>query len=104
MWTHPPEENGLQFIQRVEIIKPNGELFGTGTDSPFTAKGDDEYPFHSKNYIEVLGLPVGQLGPIKVRVWLKDVPDSTAEYVFILKQVPKENDGKASPDKSAAVN
>jgi len=98
LWQHDPSEFGVQFVQKLAVIKPNGEIFSEAT-TPFKITEADD--LQSKNHTDVFGLPINDEGFICVRVWLDGVEDSAAEYRFYVKHVKKEPHEQAS---TAAIN
>jgi hypothetical protein len=87
LWRHSPEERNIEFTQRTEVIGPSGVKFAEMTTMFKITETDD---LQSKNYIELLGLPIYTEGFLKVRVWLEGIPDTEGEYQFLIKHVPKE--------------
>lgn len=88
LWQHTPEELGVEYTQKLEVINPQGGKFGEGTVKFRITEADD---LQSKNSIELFGLPITSEGFVKVRVWIEGVPDTTGEYQFVIKYLPKEN-------------
>lgn len=86
LWQHTPEENGIEFTQRIEVLNPIGEKFAEAKTVFKIAEAED---LQSKNHIEMFGLPINNEGFIKVRVWLEGYADTTGEYQFLIKYLPK---------------
>jgi hypothetical protein len=94
LWQHTPEERGVAYTQRTEIISPSGEKFAEVT-TPFKITEADD--LQSKNHLDVFGIPINVEGFIKVRVWLEGVADATGEYQFLVKHVPKAKQESPAP-------
>jgi hypothetical protein len=86
LWQHSPEEKGIEFTQRTEVIGPSGVKFAEMTTKFKITENDD---LQSKNQIELVGLPISTEGFLKVRVWLEGIADTTGEYQFLIKYLPK---------------
>jgi hypothetical protein len=86
LWQHSPEEKGIEYTQRTEIICPSGMKFSEATSKFRISETDD---LQSKNHIDMFGLPIGTEGFLKVRVWLEGIADATGEYQFRIKFLPK---------------
>lgn len=102
LWKHTAEENGVQFTQHIEILKPDGEVFGVASRAVFTAQGAEQS--QSKVFVDVFGLPVGQPGVVKIRTWLENIPNSAGEYEFLVVHLPKEKNGEPTSTPPARVN
>jgi len=87
LWQHTPEEKDIEFVQRTEVLSPSGEKFAEITTTFKITENED---LQSKNHVEILGLPIGTEGFLKIRVWLEGVADTTGEYQFLIKYLPKE--------------
>jgi hypothetical protein len=88
LWQMTPEEKGIEYTQRMEIISPSGSKYGEGI-TKFLVKEDDD--LQAKNHLDIFGLPINVEGFVKVRVWLEDIADATGEYQFAVKYIPKEH-------------
>jgi hypothetical protein len=93
LWVHTPEERDVEFTQRTEIIGPSGTKFAEAVTKFRTSDADD---LQSKNHIDILGLPINAEGFIKVRVWLEGIADTTGEYQFAVKYLPKEQNEQSA--------
>jgi hypothetical protein len=88
LWQHTPEERGIQYTQKLEIFSPIGTKFGDGTATFAVTEADD---LQSKNNFDLFGLPINSEGFVKIRVWLEGIADTTGEYQFAIKYLPKES-------------
>jgi len=86
LWVHTPEERDVEYTQRVEILSPSGVKFADGSTKFKISEIDD---LQSKNHMDILGLPINPEGFVKIRVWLEGVADTTGEYQFLVKHIPK---------------
>jgi hypothetical protein len=87
LWQHSPEEKDIEYTQRIEVIGPSGVKFAEMATKFKITEVDD---LQSKNSIDIIGLPINTEGFLKVRVWLEGIADSTGEYQFLIKYLPKE--------------
>jgi hypothetical protein len=67
IWEGFPEDEGLEFVQRCEVLYPNG--------SPYPVLADYSFVFlpgqRQQNAGKVIGFPIGQQGNYKLRIWLE---------------------------------
>jgi hypothetical protein len=94
LWAHTPEERDIEYTQHVQILGPSGDVFVEAVIKFKVTESDD---LQSKNNLDVLGMPIGPEGFIKIRVWLDGIADSTGEYQFAIKHVPKEQQNGQQP-------
>ena len=91
LWQHEPHELGVEFVQKLLVLKPNGEAFEDAT-TPFKITEADD--LQSKNHIDLFGLPINDEGFVQVKVWIEGEEDSAGEYRFYVKHNRKEpNEG-----------
>jgi hypothetical protein len=100
LWQHTLEERGVVFTQRTEVISPTDQKFAEASTQFSVTEADD---LQSKNHLELFGLPINDEGYIKVRVWLEGYADSTGEYRFLVKYLPKEGKHEESADARTTV-
>jgi len=86
LWQHTPEERDVEYTQRTEVIAPSGDKFVEATTAFKITEADD---LQSKNHIDIFGIPINVEGFLKVRVWLEGTADTTGEYQFLIKYIPK---------------
>jgi hypothetical protein len=86
LWQLTPEERDVEYTQRTEVIAPSGDKFLEATTSFKITEADD---LQSKNHLDIFGIPINVEGFIKVRVWLEGIADTTGEYQFLVKYLPK---------------
>jgi hypothetical protein len=91
LWQHTPEERDVEYTQRTEVIAPSGDKFA---DARIVFKITEADDLQSKNHLEIFGIPINVEGFLKVRVWLEGIADTTAEYQYFVKHVPKEGHAK----------
>ena len=87
LWVHTPDEREIEYVQRTEIFDAAGTKFA---DSTTLFKITDADDLQSKNHLDVLGMPIGPEGFVKVRVWLEGIANTTGEYQFALKHIKRE--------------
>jgi len=87
LWVHTPEERDVQFTQHTEVFDAAGDKF---VESANQFKITDSDDLQSKNHLDILGMPIGPEGFVKIRVWLEGVADTTGEYQFAIKHVAKD--------------
>lgn len=69
IWDHDVEDVGKEYVQRSQIIMPDGSINSLiKADLPFGVKDDFVI-----NHLKILGFPVGQLGTIKVKIWIESL-------------------------------
>jgi hypothetical protein len=86
LWQHTPGERGVEYTQRTEVIAPSGDKFVEASTVFKITEADD---LQSKNHIDIFGIPINIEGFLKVRVWLEGIADTTGEYQFLVKHMPK---------------
>jgi hypothetical protein len=86
LWQLTPEERGIEYVQRIEIISPAGDTFAEAKTTLKISEVDD---LQSKSHIDIIGIPINTEGFIKVRVWLEGIADTTGEYQFMVSHLPK---------------
>lgn len=94
LWQHTPEERNVEYTQRTEVIAPSGEKF---VEASAVFKVTEADVLQSKNHIDIFGIPINLEGYIKVRVWLEGVADTTGEYQFLVKHMPKAKRENPAP-------
>jgi hypothetical protein len=99
LWMHTPEERGIEYTQRTEIVGASGNKFIDVVNKFSITDADD---LQSKNHIDVLGLPIDTEGFVKIRIWLEGVADTSAEYQFAVrhqsqKKETHENAANSNP-------
>jgi hypothetical protein len=86
LWQLTEEEKGIEYVQRIEIISPSGAKFAESTSTFKVSENDD---LQGKGHIDLIGIPISTEGFVKVRVWLEGIADTTGEYQFMVKHLPK---------------
>lgn len=94
MWEHAPEEIGNEFVQRLQITKPNGEKF---VDANLKFKPSDSELPQSKNTVEIFGIPVDREGDFFVRVWIEGYDSNHGDTRFNVKYHMKEDNESTNP-------
>ena len=97
LWEHTKDEQGKTFIQRLQVLKPDGSTF-IDNSQPFQVRDPDF--LQSKNTAEIFGIPADKEGEIKVRVWIEGEEERGGGYSYSVKHQPKENHGKSSNAKA----
>jgi hypothetical protein len=87
-WHHGPDTVGREYVQRTEVLKPDGTPHIT-VETPFTVTEENAYTRHQ---IQINGLPIARAGFFKIRVWLDNVPNSTGEYELELRYKEAKNE------------
>jgi len=90
MWQHDDNERNEEFVQRTQILMPDGKIFAE-TSAVFKVVDPDD--LQSKNTVEVFGLPISNEGTAIVRVWIEGVEGAAGEYPFFIRhqrQAPNE--------------
>lgn len=76
MWDTAPDEASIAFEQVTEVYWPNGEVFVINR-LPFTA---DE-KLIAQNSVGFLGFPMGQVGKIKILVWIEQNNNRVSDVI-----------------------
>jgi hypothetical protein len=69
-WLIEENDYGKTFVQKAMVILPDGTSFGQGSTIPFTLGNRDHRI--AQNVVTLVGMPIGQLGPLIARVWLEE--------------------------------
>lgn len=88
-WHHGPDSLGQNYVQHVEVIKPDGTRYAD-VDLAFTVTEENSYTRHQT---EIVGFPIAREGFFKIRVWLDSVPNASGEYELELRYQRKGQDG-----------
>jgi hypothetical protein len=94
LWVHTPEERDIEYVQHTQILAPAGDLFVEGSTKFKVTEADD---LQSKNHMDVLGMPIATEGFIRIRIWLEDIADTTGEYQFAVRHIPKDQQVEQQP-------
>ncbi|MGA9668030.1 MAG: hypothetical protein WBQ94_02415 [Terracidiphilus sp.] len=100
LWQHIPEERGVEYTQRIEVISPSGDKFVEASTAFKITEADD---LQTKNHIDIFGIPINAEGFLKIRVWLEGIADTTGEYQFLVKYLPKIKPPEPAADKILAA-
>jgi hypothetical protein len=87
IWQHTPEEKAIEFIQHTSVISPDESIFA---QSVTIFKVTDDNDLQSKNVIQIMGVPVSKEGRAVVKVSIEGLPDSAAEFQFLISHVRKD--------------
>jgi hypothetical protein len=88
LWAQTPEDGGIEYEQRLQVIRPNGETFVEGTMS-FTMTHRTQ-----RNRIALSVIPVGQVGEYRLRLSLRRAGTNArwqtkAEYPLEVRHIPQ---------------
>ena len=97
LWQHTPGEKGVEYTQRTEVIAPSGDKFVEASTVFKITEADD---LQSKNHIDIFGIPINVEGFVNVRVWLEGMADTTGEYQFLIKYMPKAKQEDSAADQA----
>lgn len=100
MWEPQSDEVGQEFDQVVQVYLPNGDKL---VELKVKFKPDERVQYNS---CQVLGLPVGQEGKIKIMTWVeKDGTRTTDSFIYHLtvKFVPQDQRAPSIPSSVGIV-
>jgi len=75
MWQPAKEDIGKEFVQFLQMVKPDGEEFKRA-EIKFTVNPDDKV---SQARMNIHGFPLGQKGPFTLNMWLQQGSDRLGE-------------------------
>lgn len=81
VWQLSPDEAGKDFVQRSKVTRPDGVVFAEFTQ-PFRVEAGPD--MQAKTYVEIVGIPVGLEGPVKITTWLEGMEEVVHECHFIV--------------------
>jgi hypothetical protein len=100
MWEPRSDEVGKDFEQVIEVYWPNGEKL---LDGRLNFKPDEKVSYNS---YQVVGLPIGQEGKIKILTWVESQGSRITEpfaYYITIKYVREDHYPKGTPSARAVL-
>jgi hypothetical protein len=89
-WKIATEDFGRTFKQVVQLLWPDGKEFKNGA---IGFVPEDKKAVHQIQ-MNIVGFPVGQVGPITINMWLEDKEKKIGEvYSYIMNVTHKESQG-----------
>ena len=78
MWLPTPDDVGKEFVQRFDITWPDGSHF---MDYRLPFKVNNTSP--ATNYVNIVGIPIGQVGAVTLRSWVELQGTAVTEVVSV---------------------